>query len=142
MKITENKEQLIQSVIEKRKISLPPIIIDKVVFKEVLKTRPDRQMLYDKMRENLGTMGSHYKNNTFKKYFLYPENPIIGIPETSAFNDVVNVMHFALTETLMERLVIIRKEHKDIALKLRKIEKYLPQYEQTISETELTGSEA
>lgn len=136
MKITENKEQLVLSVIEKRKKTLPPIIMDKVIFKDVLKTRPDRQLLYEKMRKNLGPMGSHFKNNTFKKYFLYPENPIVGIPENSAFNDVVNVMHFALTETLMERIVIIRMEHRDIALKLKKIEKYLPEYESKIRETE------
>lgn len=135
MKVSENKEHLLQSVIDNRKKTLPPILIEKVIFHEVLKDRKSRLMIYSKMRENIGTIASGYKDNTFKKWFLNPEHPIKGLPQYGAFDKIVSTMHFVLVETLMQRLADLRTEQVRMAKKIKTIEKYLPEYEQTIEHT-------
>jgi hypothetical protein len=98
----------------------------------VLKDKASRVKIYAKMREVLGPIGATYKNNTFKKYFLYPTNPVTGIPETNAYDSIVNIMEFVITDALMERLPEMRAEHRNISAKIKTIEKYLPDYEKQI----------
>ncbi len=126
MKIAENKKHLFESVLEKRKKTLPKILLDGKVF-SLLSERAFRLKLYAKFNELIGVRG--LSNNTIKRYYLYPLDPIHGIPENNSVDEVINVMHFALTEIMMQSLVEMRSSCKAMSDNIKEIEKYIPEYE-------------
>jgi hypothetical protein len=135
MKVSDNKKHLLESVMKKREATLSPIIKDVVVFKTILKDRKSRVMIYNRMREEVGPMGASYKDTTFKKYFLYPTNPIIGIPESDQLDVIVKIMEYVIAEVLMIRLNEMKAECKCLSGKIDVIKKYIPEYEKSIKKT-------
>ena len=132
MKIKEKKDKIIQSVIEKRSSGLPEILKDGVIFSKVLCDRNSRTQIYDLLRENIGLEHSTYKNNTYKKWFLYPADPVYGIGETDSYQKIVKAMEFVLIQVLTEKLVSMRSDIKILMRNVKLTEKYLGDYEQSV----------
>lgn len=118
------------AIVKKRQESLPPIILDGVVFRQILGGKMLRPILYDKMRKAMGVITR--SNDTLKHYFLYPTDPVNGIPEGENYERIVATMEYVISEMLGEYLSELQTIHHRMGEHIELSKKYLQAYETNI----------